>query len=1093
MKAPRTAFGLIFLTLTVSAIAWGQVTAQMHGTVQDSTGAAVPAATITVTQTQTGAVRTASSGANGGYVFTNLPIGPYRMEVSKDGFNKYVQEGIVLQVNSDPLITVPLVVGTVNEQVLVEANATQVETRASGVGQVVENQRILELPLNGRNVTDLITLAGASVETQETNDRFFAGSPFIGIGGGIPFGTSYTLDGANNINFLTGVTMPVPFPDAVEEFKVETSGLTAEKGMSSSVSMVTKSGTNALHGDLFYFIRNGATNGRPYSSPNDDNLKRNQFGGTIGGAIVPNRLFFFGGYQGTTIRQFVYNNPTIIATPDMIRGDFTAFASPACNGRQITMRGGFVNNKIDPAKFSPPAVVVAQALLDTQDSPPDQCGRVTYGTPTSRNDQQYVAKIDYQVSDRHSMFGRFVTSPQKFTKSFDLTKNLLTAGGTGTDSLAHSYTFGDTFVVNPAMVNAFRMAFNRVGSGRLANKWFSWCTAGVKNFYCEPEEEFFGFTTVVGGFRTGQIFWNTSGWRPTNYAINDDLNWVRGAHQMTIGFGAWQGRVYTRADYANPAQMVFNPQITGLGMGDFMTGNMFTLFQGLPNVHQVKQNSFDLYITDTWKVNQRLTINAGLRYEPFLPQTVLNGAVYNFDINRFMAGTKSSVFVNAPAGFYYPGDPGFPGMTGQNRRWNQFAPRIGFAFDPTGDGRTSLRASWALGYVFNSGIWREDASGSNPWGGRSIYTRLPGGLSDPWNGYPGGNPYPYTVNKNVTFPLRGAFISAPYDFKTPNSYSWNVNLQHQLGSSWLLSATYMGNRTTHIWGYNAINAADPTVSGASSANTDARRRLSLLNAAEGDFVGPMSEFDDGGVQIYHAMLLSIQRRFSRGFSVSGNYTLSHCIGPLTDINSNGPPADETWTVVGNREFDRGNCVADRRHLFNLTAVAETPRFSGATMRALGSGWKISGIYRVTSGPPVSIIMTTDRQLTGITRQRPDQVMSDVILDGSGHYGSQYFNPAAFAFQTPGTFGNIGYNSVTAPGWWNLDMSLSRAFQIRERVRFELRGEAFNVTNSYRTDNPGSGAGTPGANFGTWDNTAQFGKILMVKDSRVMQFAMKFVF
>jgi Carboxypeptidase regulatory-like domain len=289
--------------LSCSAV-WAQSTAQIHGTIRDASGAGIPGAEVKATQSDTGVVRTVTSDAEGGYVLPALATGPYKIEVSKDGFSRAVESGIVLQVSSDPLVDIALKVGAVSEQVSVEANATQVETRSSGIGEVVQTQRIVDLPLNGRNVTDLVTLAGASVNNGNIRNSFFQNLPMINIAGAPmgaqPFGIEFSLDGANHKNFLTATTMPVAFPDAVQEFKVESSGQSASKGSMAAVSMVTRSGTNDLHGNLFEFIRNdGFGSAREYFSKTSSVLKRNQFGGVVGGPIKKNKLFYFAGSVAT--------------------------------------------------------------------------------------------------------------------------------------------------------------------------------------------------------------------------------------------------------------------------------------------------------------------------------------------------------------------------------------------------------------------------------------------------------------------------------------------------------------------------------------------------------------------------------------------------------------------------------------------------------------------------------------------------------------------------------------------------------------------------------------------------------------------------
>src|SRR3989442_6305356 len=308
----------LIVWVLASAVVWAQATAQIRGTVKDPWGAVLPGVEITVTQTDTGIARNAVTNETGSYVLPNLAVGPYKLEAALPGFRTFVQTGIVLQVNGSPVLNPVLEVGQVSEQVEVQANAAMVETRNAGVGQVIENQRILELPLNGRQVTDLITLAGAAVQTATGRVQNGSPEPYLQVGGALGYAVDYTLDGASHINFVTGGNMSLPFPDALQEFKVETSGVNAQHGTASAVGGVTKSGTNEFHGDLFEFIRNDLFNARNYFAIKPSTLKRNQFGGTIGGPIVQNKMFFFGGFQGTTIRQDPADSQAFVPTPAIL-------------------------------------------------------------------------------------------------------------------------------------------------------------------------------------------------------------------------------------------------------------------------------------------------------------------------------------------------------------------------------------------------------------------------------------------------------------------------------------------------------------------------------------------------------------------------------------------------------------------------------------------------------------------------------------------------------------------------------------------------------------------------------------------------------
>jgi hypothetical protein len=1089
----------------------------MHGTVQDPSGSAVPSAEIKATQTETGVTRVVNSRADGGYVLVNLPVGPYQLEVTKEGFTKYVQSGIVLQVNSDPGIDPVLKVGSVSEQVVVEANATQVETRSSGIGEVVQTQRIVELPLNGRVVTDLIALSGTAVQVGTTRNSWFNNLPQISIAGQAYFGTGYSLDGANHLDYLTGTTLPVAFPDAVQEFKVESSGQSSQRGTATSVSIVTRSGSNELHGNLFEFIRNdGFGSAREYFSPTTSSLKRNQFGGTAGGPIKKNKLFYFGGFQGTILHASPGNATSTIPTQQMLNGDWSAFA--ACNGVQL--RAPFAANHISPTAYSAPSVYILNKILPTISSAPSPCGTITYSIPSQESDYQYVSKVDYQLNDKQSLFFRLLDTHELIPSPSTLTSNLLAAGG-GTTQLAQSYSIGHTYVISPTLVQAFRVGVNRTATTGISIPEFSFCDAGIQ-IWCGANPHGVSSNALIingAGFSytgsTGQNYW-----RMTSYAVNDDLNWVKGGHQMTLGAGGLVGRYGEINDFAGAGQFTFSGAATGLGMADFFVGVPSTFFQGLPNTAATRQNSVNVYFTDSWKVSSRLIFNFGVRWEPFLPQTVANGQISDFDMSRFLAGTKSTVFVNAPPGFYFPGDPGFPDKSATYAKWAHFDPRGGLAWDPKGDGKTSVRASYAFGYAYIPGITREDQAGSNPWGGRSNFPVT--SFVNPYSNTPGGNPFPYSIDKNVKFTTGGQFLSTPYDIPTPTTYSWNVSVQHQFGTSWIASATYIGSRVQHLYVNVPINyakivpgpigppfAAGFTCGAAATncnatTNVQARRVLSLLNPAAGQFVSNMDEWAPAGYQNYHGGLFSLQKRFSGGVSMSANWTWSHCIGIFQGFNSKG---EETATVPNNPTFDRGNCDSDRRNIVNLTAVALTPRFSNNLLRVVGTGWQVAGIYRFTSGAPLSIQDGSGRdiQLSGINHQRPNLVQPDNVYTGNDGPGVPYLNLSAFALPPLGQVGNLGWNSIVSPTYWDLDLALSRQFRITERQKLELRADAFNITNSFVTFvggaqavGPSISTAMPGSPAVPAYDSITSGSLFSLNNAyaqptRKIQFALKYIF
>ena len=611
--------GIFVFVMTCTGVR-AQATAQISGTVKDQSGAVLPGVEITATHTDTGSVRNTITNETGSYVLPNLAIGPYRLEGSLPGFRTYAQTGIVLQVNSSPTINPILELGQVSEQVEVQANATLVETRNSGIGQVVENARILELPLNGRNVVELVSLAGAAtpapiVDGQGGRDPFSKGN--LSVAGGLNTGLSFTLDGATHINHFDNAYISMPFPDALQEFKVETSATGAQTGGKSagSVSLVTKSGTNEFHGNLFEFVRNGMFNARNAFSPRRDTIKRNQFGGTLGGPIVQNKLFFFGAYQGTIVRQDPLDTISFVPTAAMLAGDFTAFASAACNaGRAIVLKAPFVNNRVDPALFSKPAVLIANKLPKTS----DPCGRTTFGNPKQENDHMAIGRIDYQRSANHSIFGRYLLDRVRIPAGYDVNKSLLISGtpGLGKAGMAQAFTLGDTYLISASVVNVIRLTANRVAGAKTApdfsNAGVGPKEVGIKAFTYQPYHHQYA---VTGGFSSGY-----AGAGPTNTAIfggSDDLSVLRGNHQFAFGAqtSAWWSNQYADP-YASP-NYSFNGQTTGLGMADFFMGNASSFAMGTFQEMYTRAKYVGLYGADTWKLNPKLTLSYGLRqYAP---------------------------------------------------------------------------------------------------------------------------------------------------------------------------------------------------------------------------------------------------------------------------------------------------------------------------------------------------------------------------------------------------------------------------------------------------------------------------------------------
>jgi hypothetical protein len=617
----------------------------------------------------------------------------------------------------------------------------------------------------------------------------------------------------------------MPFPDAMQEFKVETSATTARQGgkSSGSVSLVTKSGTNQFHGNLFEFVRNGMFNARNAFAATRDTMKRNQFGGTIGGPILQNRLFFFAGGQLTRTRQDPPEAFAFVPTAAILAGDFRAFTSPACNaGRQITLASPFVNNQVDPSMFSTPAVKFASFLPKSD----DPCGKVYYSNPLNDDWQNWIGRVDYQMTSNHSLFGRYLRESRTQPGGYDLTGNL--SAGNGVDGLNQAVTLGSTYLFGPNVVNTFRVSYNDFSGGKTGAD-FSGCVCGnghlgINSFFPTPDV---AAITVSGGggFAVGASTGPT--WVKI-FGFNDDVSIVQGNHQ-------WGG-----------------------------------------------------YPADTWRLSSKVTINYGVRWEPFFPQINDDGTSIHFDEAALRQGIRTKRFDNAPPRLFFDGDPGFPDKTGMNNQWWNIAPRLGFAWDVAGDGRTSVRASAGTFYDRPAAIYFRNLTTVPPW---SIRTQLAGvSFADPWASYPGGDPgqIPFggAAPKNVPWQRNGIVTALDYDTPNMRVGQWNLSIQKQLATDWIISANYIGNATRHLWTTQPINPvifvpgvgdaqgrcmlngevvpftvrAGTPCSTASTSNYNARRRLSLdrsVPASVSGAFGAVNRVESGGTASYNGLVLSM--------------------------------------------------------------------------------------------------------------------------------------------------------------------------------------------------------------------------------------------
>jgi hypothetical protein len=1116
--------------------------------VQDSSGASVAGAQVQITNVDTNAIRTTQTSEDGAYLFPSLAIGPYKLSVTKEGFVTFVQTGIVLQVNSNPEINVTLQVGAVSQTVEVQANAAMVETESNaGIGQVIQPEQVVDLPLNGREATQLIALSGGAVNTAGAgglvNNLDYAGGTNLGapvsfsVAGSQGNATNYYLDGSINMDFRTNVGLPLPFPDALQEFKVESSALAANSGShpGGSVNAATKSGTNSFHGDAFDYLRNvdmdayterfyNTTGVLPKAAP--DNLKRNQFGGTIGGPIKKDKVFFFYGFQGTEERVLGASSTVNIPTAAALAGNFTVLLSPTClgAGKQVYLNSAYVtapdSNIIQPALLATPSAKVAAAFVAQlpESSLTDQnCGSYSYQLHTNDHEFQHVARVDWQRTQNDTLFFRYYFTNYTLLPSLQ-PGNVLSGSAPGLADRIQSIDIGDTHILSPRMISSLRISFTRTATVRTAPPGVETWTQLGANVY-SPIGNYTGQNAVTGYFSpTDPAF---PGYDYENqYGISENIGWTIGSHQLNLGFSGMHIQMNDDGLFQVEANMTFGGGNTGNALADFITGNPTKLSQGGGQLGRDGQNIPSLYFQDNWKVKRNFQVNYGVRWDPFIPQHNKYREEADFSLAGYNAGTISKEYVNAPPGITFPGDAGFNGDSPTVSHYYDFSPRIGIVWDPRGKGTETIRAGYGLFYD-TSTLWNTMHIVLNPPWGETIgivpaLVSAGGGLANPWGGYAGGDPFPVGLNpaSTVTFPQAGTWIFENQNSHPSNSQQWNLALQKQFGGNWLISATYLGSKTSHAWlgqnldpstvisagmtapgivstvgmtgtsgpctlFYGGTNPATNEVTfpvcnslstataltngGVSVANENARRALTLSNPAAGPFLaGGLTEDFSNGNSAYNGLLVSAQHRLSQNFSVLTNFTWSHCL----DDGEIGQDIGNAFQNPANRKADWGNCVNDRRRIFNLSMIVESPKYESHWVQVFAGNWQGSGIFTASSGSPLALVTGGDVSLTGVGADRPDEVANPFVggtvaanptcvAPATVHTLQAWYNPCAFVPAPLGTFGTLGKNAIPGPGNWNFDSAIWRIFPIKESINLTFRAEAFNAFNHLEIGNPGA--------------------------------------
>ena len=1062
-------------------------TGTIEGAVTDKTASSVAAARIVARNLQTGFTKQADSAADGFYRLVLLPVGEYSVEVSAPQFTTLLLEPIVVSVSQSVRVNAQLELRSVTETVTVAGGAQLVDTTTNALGRVVTGRELVDLPLNGRNFTQLGLLqtgvAPLTAGVATAGGSLRQGQAYA-VNGMRPEQNMYLVDGAQNLNRMDGgyaLKLPV---EAIAEFRILTQSAPPEYGGTggATTSVVTRSGGNQLHGNLYEFLRNDRFDARNFFSEEVEPLTQNQFGATAGGPLVKDRLLLFGYYEGLRNRQGTTTTATV-PTAQERAGDFSALGTPLLN----LAAGGvpFPGNRIPEAAINP----LARTVLDLY--PLGNVSPSIYrATLVGTNElDQGGLRVDFNASPSDQLFVRYSYSGGHNVNPISVRGTDVPGFPTRDDLSTHAATASSTHIFSPSLTNSLRGTF-------LRHVFFF----DQRLNQTPPSALGFGYASSNQAGQ-GPPFFNISGYTPIGGAITgprnttqntveiqDGLTWTRGAHLMKAGGEFRHTAIDMFQAIAPNAFFVFAGTFpTNNAVANLLLGAPVTFYQGLGDFgRQVNVWGLGSYVQDEWRVKPTLTLNYGVRYERINPFTEAEDR-----LNGFVPGIQSSVRPEAPVGLLFPGDPGIGRGIAQSA--HALMPRVGAAWDPTGTGIWSVRASYGLFYdqfQNGAGTASQVAISATPWAQFNQFSGAGLNFQNPYAGR--ARPAPDTfVRPSTIFALDA-------DAAPPRVQNWNVGVQRSLFGTYLVEARYVGAAGAHL---PRNVEANPAVfgPGATAQNAD-RRRLYANCPADGgscDF-STIAMLRDIARSRYQAFQTSIARRFQAGVGFNASYWYSRSFDDLSSMNLSGaaakPLAGENDLAQNPFDLDAeyGPSLFDARHRVVLSA-SWAPTISGgapAAVRAVLGGWQINTIATHNSGTPFTVsdsanvaLQANSPPISGFPASRPN-------LIGDPNAGPRTVNEwlSRSAFQRlniqtqAGQFGNAGRNIARGPSYTNVDLSLVRDFHLAGDSRLQFRAEVFNVANH-------ANFGLPVADL----NSANFGRIFSAAAPRLMQFGLKLIF
>lgn len=1047
------------LLLVVSLLgvqAWSQSTrGTILGNVTDASGAAVPAAEVVVTNQGTNVSVTTTTGNDGQYTVTNLDPGTYRVSVGAQGFKSSTVQDVILQVSQTVRQNVQVTVGDVASSVSVEATAPVVQSDTSSIASVVDNRQIQTIPLNGRsNINSLLTIAPGVMKTGQ--------NPIIS--GGVWFGsTNMTVDGVSNIDTGNERLSPLtPSLEAIGEFRVISNGASAEFGRGGAqVVVATREGTNTLHGSLFAFNRNAALSAKNFFATGlpKPPFNRNEFGGSLGGHIIKDKLFYFGSFEGLRLRQSI-TNVFALPTAALKTGNFAGLGAI----RDPSTNAPFLNNVIPPGRINTVATQLLKYSPEVNQPGTGAAGlgnNYVYNSPTRESNDRYSARADYNLTSKDRLTGRWFQAKDG---------PFLSGQGTGTALYGNFAGFGTTSwnvlgsytrLISSRMVNEVRVGLLDLHYFRTPQNNDLDPSTFIPGLI-SPVPGLGGLPTVnITGFR-GFSDPPGSGDRQRSYEVSDTLSWTLGRHNVKAGAEFQRVSAF---NFQNPApargQFSFDGRYTGNAFADFLLGYPFQTQRVTKNLEVEPVNSrYAWFVQDDFNVNSHLTLNIGLRYEYAAPFENSHGDLANFypSLGKvvLIQGTADPHFASLP--IVNGKDVGITPDNYIHKDKNNFAPRIGFAYRPFGKPTFVVRSSYGIYYnVIGGYIGSTGLANNPPFRAVESFDALPGNtpslnLSNP---FPGTGSVPAVVNVNAVSANRA------------NGYmqQWNFTLEGEVAPNTAVRASYVGNKGTHL-----------------------DRQLNLNDVVQAPGVvqirrpfqpyGNIGYYDSERNSILNQLQVGVLRRLSKGLSFQVEYQLSKGL-------SEQPFGISAPTDFRNYKYDRGNMDSIRRHLTTSNYTYDLPfgkgrtfALSGLTNTLLG-GWQLAGILSFGTGEPYSVTFTPN--VTGWAASRADIVGNPTPSNRSI---AQWFNPAAYVVPQVFTFGNSARNSLFGPNLFRWDNGFIKNTRITERLNLEFRAEFFNILNHPSFDVPASNISVP----------SQVGRVTgTVSTARDVQFGMRLSF